>query len=60
MAAEGTRPDVSPDAVRELYADYLDMDDSGSSSNDVVQMLDDWFVEHGFPSVIYLPRGRRR
>lgn len=53
MAAEKTRPDVSADAVRELYADYLDMDESGASSNDVVQMLDDWFTKNGFPTVIY-------
>ena len=53
-------PDVNPDAVRELHRDFTEMDDSGTSSNDVVQMLDDWFTEHGYPTVIYRPRRRRR
>ena len=51
--AATARPDVDPDAVRQLHDDFLEMDTSGSSSNDVVQMLDDWFTGHGYPTVIY-------
>ena len=31
----------------------LEADTFGASSNDVAQILDDWFVEHGFPSILY-------
>ncbi|MEV4212555.1 hypothetical protein [Micromonospora sp. NPDC049662] len=46
-------PDVPPDAVRQLYADVRDADDDQASSNDIAQLLDDWFRAHGYPTVLY-------
>lgn len=46
-------PAVEPQAVCELYRDFVESERFGGSSNDVAQMLDDWFVEHGFPTVLY-------
>ncbi|GIM88775.1 hypothetical protein [Paractinoplanes toevensis] len=45
--------DVTTEAVLELYADVLEQHRSGGSSNDIVCLLDDWFVAQGFPTVIY-------
>lgn len=45
--------DITTEAVLDLYAQFLEADRDGSSSNDVVQVLDDWFVAQGFPTVIY-------
>ena len=38
-----------PDAVQALYNDFAEAD----SSNDIAQLLDDWFTEHGFGTVLY-------
>jgi hypothetical protein len=46
-------PDASPDAVRSLYAELLEADDSGASSNDWTQIVDDWFTTQGFPTILY-------
>jgi hypothetical protein len=43
---------VETEAVLDLYARFLETGRDGSS-NDTEQMLDDWFVEQGFPTVIY-------
>lgn len=45
--------DVTTEAVLDLYAQFLEADRDGASSNDIVQILDDWFVAQGFPTVIY-------
>jgi hypothetical protein len=47
--------DVTTEAVLDLYARVLEEAEGGASSNDIVQLLDDWFVENGFPTVIYRP-----
>lgn len=44
---------VSGAAVRELYEDLRELHQAGGSSNDWVQAVDDWFVEQGFPTIIY-------
>lgn len=51
--------DVTTEAVLDLYAQLLEADSDGSSSNDIVQILDDWFVAQGFPTVIYRERSKR-
>ena len=53
-----TRPpdpptDVTTEAVLDLYAQLLEADRDGASSNDIVQILDDWFTANGFPTVLY-------
>lgn len=53
-----TRPaelptDVTTEAVLDLYARFLEADSDDASSNDITQLLDDWFVEQGFPTVLY-------
>ncbi|MEU1813224.1 hypothetical protein [Micromonospora aurantiaca (nom. illeg.)] len=46
-------PDVPPDAVRTLYTEFQDAERDRASSNDIAQLLDDWFRENGYPSVLY-------
>ncbi len=46
-------PPVTPDDVKNLYDELLELDDSGGSSNDWTQAVDDWFVKHGYPTIIY-------
>lgn len=53
-----TTPPAAPAAVRDLYQQFTDVNDTGSS-NDVAQLLDDWFVEQGFPTVVYRERPKR-
>lgn len=49
-----TRPaDVTTEAVLDLCAQFLEADQGGASSNDIAQILDDWFVDQGFPTVLY-------
>ena len=52
--------DVTNEAVRDLYKQYKEIIEDGSSSNDVVQMLDDWFTENGFDTVLYAERKPHR
>lgn len=60
-----TGPQMKPAAVQELYDEFREADSDGASSNDITQMLDDWFTRHGWPTVLYRPpaarpqRGRR-
>lgn len=50
--ADAALPAVESHAVCQLYRDFQDAERFGSS-NDVAQILDDWFVEQGFPTVLY-------
>lgn len=45
--------DVTTEAVLDLYAQFLEADRDGASSNDIAQLLDDWFTGNGFPTVLY-------
>jgi hypothetical protein len=45
--------DVTTEAVLDLYARFLEADRDGASSNDMAQILDDWFTADGFPTVLY-------
>lgn len=51
-------PNLTPDKVHDLYRDFLEADEDGASSNDITQMLDDWFTANGFPTVLYRERKR--
>jgi len=42
-----------PEAVRDLHREFTEADDDGASSNDIVQLLDDWFTTNGFAAVLY-------
>lgn len=44
---------MTPDDVRQLYEDLKDAHRANASSNDLVQIVDDWFVEHGFRTIIF-------
>jgi hypothetical protein len=41
------------DPIRALHAEVAEAHRGGASSNDLVQLLDDWFVAQGLPTVIY-------
>jgi hypothetical protein len=41
------------DAIRTFHAEVAEAYRDGASSNDLVQMLDDWFVAQCLPTVIY-------
>lgn len=45
--------DVTTEAVLDLYAQFLEAAREGASSNDIAQLLDDWFTGNGFPTVLY-------
>lgn len=55
MTGNGLPTDVTTEAVLDLYAQFREEHEGGASSNDVVQILDDWFTGNGFPTVIYAP-----
>lgn len=47
---------MTPEAraiLAELHAEFAEADAEGASSNDIVQMLDDFLSRHDFPSVLY-------
>ncbi len=47
---------MTPEAravLAELRAEFAEADAEGASSNDIVQMLDDFLTERGFESVLY-------
>lgn len=48
--------DATNEAVRDLYQQFKEINDDQGSSNDIVQMLDDWFTENGFDTVLYAER----
>jgi hypothetical protein len=52
--------DVTTEAVLDLYGQFREQHEAGASSNDVVQLLDDWFTANGFPTVIYAPAKPQR
>jgi hypothetical protein len=57
LAETTTSPvDVTTEAVLDLYGQFLEAARDGVSSNDIAQLLDDWFTANGFPTVIYRPR----
>jgi hypothetical protein len=45
--------DVTTEAVLDLYGQILEADRDGASSNDIAQLLDDWFTDQGFPTVLH-------
>ncbi len=49
-------PLVTPDDVKALYESLRELDESGGSSNDWAQVVDDWFVKHDYPTIIYRER----
>jgi hypothetical protein len=40
-------------AIDQLHADLTEADDDGASSNDVAQIVDDWLVDLGYPTILY-------
>lgn len=40
-------------AIQALHAEFLAADQDGASSNDIAQLLDDWLVKQGLPTVLY-------
>ncbi len=53
-------PDVTKEAVQGLYDRYREAHEDDASSNDIVQILDDWFTENGFDTVLYAERKPNR
>jgi hypothetical protein len=47
-AARATAKDIA-----ELRAEFAEAHADSASSNDIVQLLDDWLVKHGQPTVLY-------
>lgn len=45
-------PDLSA-ALLALGDELADASRNGDSSNDLIQIVDDWFTEHGYPSFLY-------
>jgi hypothetical protein len=41
------------DPIAELRAEFAEAHADGASSNDIAQLLDDWLVKHGQPTVLY-------
>lgn len=46
-------PEVDSGAVGDFYREVLEAHKFGASSNDVAQMLDDFFVQQGFTTILY-------
>lgn len=44
---------LPPEAVAELWHMLNTEERAGWSSNDFGQAVDDWFTQHGFPTIIY-------
>lgn len=42
-----------PDPIRALHAEFAEAHADGASSNDIAQLLDDWLVAQGLPTVLY-------
>ncbi len=53
------RPDPPTGTVQALHAELDEAHADGASSNDWTQIIDDWFVNHGFPSILYQDPGKR-
>jgi hypothetical protein len=45
--------DLTTEAVLDLYARFLEADRKMAPPSTIVQILDDWFCEQGFPSVLF-------
>jgi len=52
MAADPAPAPASQD-LRDLRERFRSEHDDGASSNDIVQMLDDFLTEHGLDTVLY-------
>ena len=53
--------DVTTEAVLDLYARFLAARRAGGASSiRIAQILDDWFTENGFQTVLYRSEGERR
>jgi hypothetical protein len=52
-ADDAELPAVEPAAVCELYRQVAETHRFDGSSNDIATLLDDWFVENGFPTILY-------
>lgn len=39
--------------IAELHTDFAEAHADGASSNDIAQLLDDWLVAQGLPTVLY-------
>lgn len=61
VVAPAKPTEITPADVRQLW-DYLNElhNEDGGSSNDFVQAVDDWFTNHGYPTIIYAAEGQRR
>jgi hypothetical protein len=44
--------DLTTEAVLDLYGQFVEVVRALASSNDIVRLLDDWFVDQGFPSTL--------
>ena len=44
---------IGPADVQRLYCDLLEQDDSGAPWGDMMQTVEDFFVEHGMPTILY-------
>jgi DNA-binding IclR family transcriptional regulator len=53
MVRDGVLVADDSDAITELRAEFAEAHADGASSNDIVQLLDDWLVKHGQPTVLY-------
>lgn len=48
------------EAIRQLYDEFRQAHDGDASSNDLAQLVDDWFVGQGYPTVLFSTRPERR
>lgn len=47
-----------PSSAAALHAEFAESFADHASYHDIVQRLDDWFVKHGYPTVLYGPEFR--
>lgn len=45
-------PLVTPDDVKALYDDLADLHSTGGLLWDWAHVVDDWFVKHGYPTIL--------
>lgn len=44
---------VAPEAAHQLHRRFLEAEDAHAPAEDVRRLLDDWFTELGFPTVLH-------
>ena len=49
----GGDDDSDTDPLRALHAEFAEAMRDGASSNDIVQLLDDFLVKHGLPTILF-------